>query len=75
MTREQHAALAIVALDAFRKQAVGYANTKSDLEDAIGDLMSDLMHLAFQEGFDVALLLRRSSLAFFAEITDKEKIQ
>ena len=55
------AAWAKIALDAFMKE------TRTDLEDALCDLLCDLMHLSDREPFDFEAALRHAQDLYLAE--------
>lgn len=46
-----------------------------DLETGLSDLLTDLLHLANEEGMPVLHVLQRSTLVFCDEASQKEKIQ
>lgn len=46
-----------------------------DMEEALQDLITDLLHLAVREGFNPLHILQRGTLVFCDEASEKEKIQ
>ena len=44
-----------------------------DMEEALQDLITDLLHLANREGFNVLHLLQRATLVFCDEASEKEE--
>lgn len=48
---------------------------EGDLETGLADLMTDLLHLANEEGMPVLHVLQRATLVFCDEASDKENIQ
>lgn len=68
-TRGRHVAYAEAALNTYR------AATNSSEEDALGDLLTDLLHLAHHRGFNVLDILQRATLVFCDEASEEEKTQ
>ena len=46
-----------------------------DLETGLSDLLTDLLHLANEDGMPVLHVLQRATLVFCDEASEKEKIQ
>ena len=46
-----------------------------DLETGLSDLLTDLLHLANEDGMPVLHILQRATLVFCDEASEKEKIQ
>ena len=46
-----------------------------DMEEALQDLITDLLHLANRKGFNVLHLLQRATLVFCDEASEKEPTQ
>jgi hypothetical protein len=66
MTNKQRAAYAETAIKAFLEVC------KTDREDAITDLVTDLMHLARRDGADPYTIVRTAQMHFEAEENGEE---
>lgn len=67
--------IAISAEYAYRTLLVYQQYTGSDKEEALSDLLADLMHLADEEGYDFDYELERARGHYEAEIGDEEPIE
>lgn len=70
-TNETRAAWAQAALDAFIAVTRTEAADDAEYDEAIGDLMCDLLHLAAKRGQDPVLLLTRAQNNYDAEVEEQ----
>ena len=70
MTNEERADMAHAALIRFMTDT-----GQTDTEEALQDLITDLLHLANREKLNVLDILQRATLVFCDEAFEEEKVQ
>lgn len=71
MTNKERAARAMVAMRAYDPD-INDANEEA-LHDGVADLIADLLHLAYIQGFDVSLVNERALSAWKYERDENER--